>query len=289
MVEHILAKTLLNTVPQPDTWFGLRYNMNLYRGCQHQCIYCDSRSACYQIADFSSIQVKVNAHELLEEELARKRVRGIIGTGSMNDPYMPVEKKYEQTGRALDLIARFRFSVHVMTKSDLVLRDIELLQRINQVFAAVSFSLSTADDHLAARLEPGASPPSERFAAMAELARAGILTGVSLMPILPFLEDSEENLGDILDQAASAGASYIIPSLGVTLRDRQREYYFRKLDELFPGISRRYRRFYGDQMYCGARNESLLQEFISERCDRLGLLQRFPTPQAKTIRQPLLF
>jgi len=289
MVEFISAKTLLNSVPQPETWFGLRYNMNLYRGCQHQCIYCDSRSACYQIADFSRIQVKENAIELLDRELARKRVRGIVGTGSMNDPYMPVEREYEQTGRALDLIARYRFSLHVMTKSDLVLRDIERLQRISRQFAAVSFSFSTADDHQAAMIEPGASPPSARFAAMEELSRAGIKTGVSLMPVLPFLQDTEENLEAILDRAAEAGASYIIPSLGVTLRDRQRAYFYKKLDIHFPGLSAQYHRTFGDQMYCSVRNYSGLQAYISDRCNRLGLMKRFPAPQAEEVHQPQLF
>jgi DNA repair photolyase len=157
---------MLSHVKQPDTWFGLKYNMNLYRGCQHQCIYCDSRSECYQIENFSDILYKENAIELLENELARKRVKGTIGTGSMNDPYMPVEKKLKLTRRALELIARFRFPVHIITKSDLVLRDLDLLQRINEVYTAVSFTITTADDQLAKKLEPGASPPSARFRAM---------------------------------------------------------------------------------------------------------------------------
>jgi len=289
MVERIRAKTILNSVPQPETWFGLRYNMNLYRGCQHQCIFCDSRSACYQIADFSHIQVKENAIELLDRELGRKRVRGVIGTGSMNDPYMPVETRFRQTGRALELIARYRFGVHVLTRSTLVLRDMEALQRVGRSFAAVSFSVSTADDALAAVLEPGAPPPSARFAALRELRHAGILGGILLMPVLPFLEDTRENLASVLEQAADAGACYVVCSLGMTLRDRQRDYYYHKLDRHFPGLSDRYRRTFGDQMYCGVRDHQELQQFVNDTCQRLGLLTRFPAPAVQAAHQPALF
>ncbi|MCJ7717941.1 MAG: radical SAM protein, partial [Anaerolineales bacterium] len=191
MIEEITAKTILNHVKQPDPWFGLKYNMNLYRGCQHQCIYCDSRSDCYRIEDFSKIQVKTNALELLEDVLPRKRIRGTIGFGSMNDPYMPVEREYRLTGKSLEIISTHEFPVHILTKSDLVLRDIDLLKEINGVYTAVSFTITTADDELARILEPGAPLPSLRFQAMRELADAGILTGVTMMPILPFLEDSE--------------------------------------------------------------------------------------------------
>ncbi|MGD8968839.1 MAG: radical SAM protein, partial [Anaerolineae bacterium] len=140
MIREIQAKVLLSHVKQPDDWFGLKYNMNLYRGCQHRCIYCDSRSACYRVDNFDTeVLIKGNAIELLRRELASKRVKGTIGTGSMNDPYMPLEADVNLTGRALAVIAEFRFPVHVMTKSNLVLRDLETLCRINQVYAAVSF------------------------------------------------------------------------------------------------------------------------------------------------------
>ena len=127
MIKDIRAKVLLNTVRQPDDWFGLMYNMNLYRGCQHQCIYCDSRSACYQIENFSDVLVKANAIQLLRHELSRKRVKGTIGTGSMNDPYMPIEAQRKLTRQALQVIAEYRFPVHIITKSDLVLRDLDIL------------------------------------------------------------------------------------------------------------------------------------------------------------------
>ena len=175
MISEVLAKGILNHIKQPDDWFGLKYNMNLYRGCQHRCIYCDSRSECYQIENFDrEVRVKVNAVDLLADALPRKRLRGTIGTGSMNDPYMPVEKQVNLTGRALTVIAENRFPVHILTKSDLVLKDLDTIKQINEVFAAVSFTVTTADDMLGKILEPGAPEVSRRFKAMKILADAGI-------------------------------------------------------------------------------------------------------------------
>jgi DNA repair photolyase len=266
MIKSIQAKVLLSHVKQPDSWFGLKYNMNLYRGCQHQCIYCDSRSLCYQIEDFRDILVKENAIELLESELARKRVKGTIGTGSMNDPYMPAEAKIGLTRRALEVIARLRFPVHVITKSDLVLRDLDLLRRINQVYAAVSFTITTADDRLARKVEPGAPPPSARLRAMKQLADNGILTGITMMPILPYLQDDEENIAQIVALAGEHGASYILPAFGVTLRDRQRSYYYTKLDQHFPGVRQEYERRFGDQYFAPARNHDALAGVLHALC-----------------------
>src|SRR5512136_90012 len=167
MIHEVTARTLLSSARQPDPWFGLKYTMNLYRGCQHQCIYCDSRSECYQIENFNQdVLVKVNAIELLRKELAGKRVVGTIGTGSMNDPYMPLEAEKQLTRRALETIEEFLFPIHVITKSDLVLRDLDLLKQISQIYAAVTFTITTSDDDLAKKLEPGAPSPSRRLAAM---------------------------------------------------------------------------------------------------------------------------
>ena len=271
MIKEIQAKVLLNRVPQPDTWFELRYNMNLYRGCQHQCIYCDSRSECYKIENFSDVLVKVNAVELLGEELARKRIKGTIGTGSMNDPYMPVEHKYNLTGRSLEVIARHRFPVHIITKSDLVLKDLDVLLAINKVYAAVTFSITTADDELARILEPGAPSPSRRYAAMKDLAGQGVLVGVTLMPVLPFIEDREENIIQIVDLAKENGASYVIPSFGMSLRDRQRNYYYDKLDTHFPGLSQKYQRTFGNQYHAPANHAGRLRAVFLERCEKHGL------------------
>jgi DNA repair photolyase len=290
MIQEIQAKVLLSHVKQPDTWFGLKYNMNLYRGCQHRCIYCDSRSECFQIDNFDrDVLVKANAIDLLRQELARKRVKGVIGTGSMNDPYMPVERKLNLTGRALEVIAQFRFSVHILTKSDLVLRDLDTLCQINERYAAVSFTITTADDELGKKLEPGASLVSDRLKAMRVLAQRGIHTGVTMMPILPFIEDNEENIAQIVRLAHEYGATYIIPSFGMTMRDRQRAYYLNKLDELFPGLREKYERRFGDQYYCAANNMSWLEERFNELCKQYGIATRAPQYAPETGVQLSLF
>lgn len=284
MIKEITAKTILNHVKQPDPWFGLKYNMNLYRGCQHQCIYCDSRSDCYQIEDFAKIRVKVNALDLLEDVLPRKRMRGTIGFGSMNDPYMPVEREYRLTGKALEIINNNKFPVHILTKSDLVLRDIDFLKDISRVYAAISFTITTADDDLARKLEPGAPLPSARFRAMGKLAEAGILTGVTMMPMLPFLEDSEQGILQIISRAQNSGATYIIPSFGVSLRPGSREYYYHKLDQLFPGIKEKYINKYGDQYQCSVPRWRELNKAFQEEINRTGIKNRIPVfePEKRT-------
>jgi DNA repair photolyase len=293
MIKEITAKTILNHVKQPDPWFGLKYNMNLYRGCQHQCIYCDSRSDCYRIGDFSEIRVKVNALDLLEDVLPRKRMRGTIGFGSMNDPYMPVEREYQLTGKALEIISSNNFPVHILTKSDLVLRDIDLLINISRVYAAVSFTITTADDELARKLEPGAPLPSDRFRAMLKLAEAGILTGVTMMPMLPFLEDNEQNVLQIVSQAHDSGAAYIIPSFGVSLRPGSREYYYHKLDQLFPGLKEKYINRYSDQYQCSVPGWKELNKAFQEEINRTGIKNKIPVfePENRTgkIKQMPLF
>jgi DNA repair photolyase len=289
MIQDISAKVLLNTVRQPDDWFGLKYNMNLYRGCQHQCIYCDSRSACYQIENFNDILVKANAIQLLRHELSRKRVKGTIGTGAMNDPYMPIEAQRKLTRQALKVIAEYRFPVHIITKSDLVLRDLDILCEINQVYAAVSITITTADDILAKQIEPGAPKVSERFKALQILAEHGITTGVILMPVLPFLEDNLDNIRQIVYRAHQAGVGYIISSFGMTLRDRQREYYFQKLDRLFPGLRGKYERRFGFRYQVAANNSIELERKFHEWCSKFGIATRIPHFSPPQVHQMPLF
>lgn len=278
-VIEIQAKTILASFKQPDPVFGLKYNMNLYRGCQHQCIYCDSRSLCYGIENFHDILVKVNALELLQRELPRKRVKGVIGTGSMNDPYMPIEKHYRLTGQALELIARHGFGVNVITKSALVLRDIDLLVEIKKMHCTVCVSISTADDELGRKIEPGASLVSERFAAIQALAERGIQAGVCMMPVLPFIEDNEENIAAIVRRAAESGASFITPWFGMSLRDRQRAYYYDQLDRLFPGLRERYERAFGERYEAPARNAKRLSALFYQLCQEHGLGTAVPVKQ----------
>jgi len=289
-IREIQAKVLLAHVRQPDPWFGLRYNMNLYRGCQHRCIYCDSRSECYQIEHFDGeVLVKANAIELLQRELARKRVVGTIGLGSMNDPYMPLEAEVNLTGRALRMIARFGFPVHVITKSDLVLKDLDTLCEINRTYAAVSFTVTTADDDLAKKVEPHAPLVSARLRAMQALAEHGIHTGLTMMPVLPFIEDNEGNIRQIVEQAHAHGAAYIIPSFGVTLRDRQRAYYYERLDELFPGLRQKYERAYGERYHCPVPNAERLAQVFDDLCSRYGIATRMTPFQPGAAKQLSLF
>lgn len=271
MAKEILSKTILVRNKNPDAWFGVFYNMNIYRGCRHGCIYCDSRSLCYGIESFEELAVKVNAVDLLRVELASKRKKGTIGTGAMSDPYNPAEQDYGLTRRALEIIVEYGFPVHVSTKSDLILRDTDLLLEAKKVFASAAFTITTCDDGLAAKIEPRAPRPAERLRAMKKLAESGIYTGVLMMPVLPFIEDTEENISEIIEKARENGASFIIPWMGMSLRDRQRDYYYKSLDGLFPGLSDKYRRVYGNTYNCLSPDSGKLNRLFNQTCRSYGL------------------
>jgi DNA repair photolyase len=272
MIKEIEAKTLLSHVRHPDAWFGVKYNMNLYRGCEHHCIYCDSRSECYQIEDFDGeLLVKANAIDLLRQELARKRVKGTIGTGAMQDPYTPSEALLNMTGQALEVIAEWRYPVHIITKSDLILKDLDTLRRINEVHASVCFTVTTADDALGKKVEPGAPLVSDRFRAARALAQEGIQVGLTLMPVLPLIEDNEENIAEIMARAHENGVSFVAPAFGMTMRRGQREYFYRQLDRLFPGLRPRYERRYGDSYSCPSDNAACLWQVFNELRERYGM------------------
>jgi DNA repair photolyase len=289
--KEIKVKGILYSVKSPDEWFGLSYNVNLYRGCEHQCIYCDTRSACYQIEHFNEeVLIKANALSLLEDALPRKRRVGMIGFGSMNDPYTTAEMRYNLTAQALEIVAKYRFPVHIITKSDRVIKDLEILKKINQIKARVSFSVTTVDDALARKLEPGAPVPSRRLAAMKKLSEAGIETGLVMMPILPFIEDSSDNILGIVEAAAQSGADYIIPAFGMTCREGQREYFYQKLDEYFPGLRIKYQETFGNSYHCPARNHADLARVFYDACEKLNLRTRVPSfPMDTTAQQLGLF
>ncbi len=289
MIKEIKAKTMLSHVPGPDGWFGLKYNMNLYRGCSHGCIYCDSRSSCYRIENFSDILVKINAIDLLKKELPSKRVKGTIGTGSMNDPYQPAEKQFQLTKKSLELMVKHGFPVHIITKSDLVLRDVDILREISKTYAAVTFTVITTDDKLAGIIEPGAPPPSKRLKTIETLSRAGVYTGITMMPLLPFITDTEENVKDIVRRAKDSGAKYIIPVFGMSIRTGQREYYYQKLDEHFPGLKTKYEKNYGMRYQCPSPDHARLEKVFLEACDKNAIRpgMEFFTPCKK--EQPTLF
>lgn len=270
-IKFIETKSILSRLKSKDNYFGIAYNMNLYRGCQHGCIYCDTRSCCYGIGDISQISVKKNALELLDHELGTKRVKSTIGTGSMNDPYMPLEQQMQLTKGALELIAKHGFPVHVITKSNLVTRDVDLLQDIGRTYSAVSFTITTADDEIARKLEPNAPVSSARFKAMRELSDKGIYTGVTLMPVLPFINDSIEDMEEIVEKAAEAGASYVLPFFGVTLRRGTRDYFYDKIEQSFPKMTKRYKTYFADRDECISPNEHYLNEFFYNKIETLGI------------------
>lgn len=246
--------------------------MNLYRGCQHACIYCDTRSECYGIVDISKISVKQNAIELLTKELSSKRkTKGTIGTGSMNDPYMPVEKEIGLTRQALDVIRKYKYPVHIITKSDLVMRDYDLLQEISNTYAAVSFTITTADDRLAKKIEPNAPSSSDRLKALRFLAEKGIYTGITLMPLLPFINDHEDNIREIILQAKDAGASYILAMFGVTLRKGSRDYLYRAFDRGFTGMTSKYQNLFGDDYICNSKNWKPLNEIFQQETAKMNI------------------
>ena len=267
--------------------------MNLYRGCRHGCIYCDSRSACYRMEHpFEDIEVKQNALILLEDALRRKRRPCMIATGSMSDPYTPPEEELRYTRRALELILQYGFGMTLLTKSSLVLRDLDLLQRINsQTKCVVQMTLTTWEESLCRILEPNVSTTTERFAALMKLKEAGIPTVVWLCPILPFLNDTAENINRLLDCCEQAGVRGIVQfGMGVTLRQGNREYFYRQLDRHFPGLKERYIRTYGNAYVLESPNSRDLLKLLHRRCRDAGILHDnssvFRYLQEMEIKQP---
>ncbi len=249
--------------------------MNLYRGCLHGCIYCDSRSKCYHMEhDFEDIEVKENAIELLETALRHKRRRCMIGTGSMTDPYIPPELELEHVRKALTLIEAYGFGFTVITKSNRILRDIDLLQRINEkAKCVVQMTLTTCDEALCRKLEPNVSTTRERFETLKILRDAGIPTVVWLSPILPFLNDTRENISGILDLCMQAQVRGIICfGMGMTLREGSREYFYSQLDRLFPGMKERYIQAYGGRYELASPDNAALMRLFRDKCASGGLM-----------------
>ena len=273
-MDYIPAKQILIR-NKSTAWFGTDHTVNLYRGCPHGCIYCDSRSDCYRIGDFGRVRAKENALPLLRDELARKVRPGFVGLGSMSDPYNPFEKELQLTRHALELLDAYGFGAAIATKSDLITRDMDVLRCMKaHVPVLCKITVTTTDEALAAKVEPNAPSPARRLAAVKELSRAGIFTGLLLMPVLPFLEDSAENVLAVAEAAAEAGARFVYPAFGMTLRDSQRAYYYRVLERHFPGLPERYQRQYGPRYECPSPRARELWEAFSRRCGELGLLCR---------------
>jgi len=249
--------------------------MNLYRGCSHGCIYCDSRSKCYQMNHaFEDIEVKENALGLLEKALLSKKKRCMIGTGAMSDPYLPLEEKLRFTRGALELIEKHGFGVAIQTKSTRILRDLDILQRINENSrAVVQMTLTTHDDGLCRRLEPNVSTTSERVAALKQFRDAGIPTVVWLCPILPYINDTKENIEGILQSCIEANVKGILCfNMGLTLREGNREYFYAQLDRHFPGMKERYIRSYGNAYEINSPRNAELMRLYHNTCEKAGIM-----------------
>lgn len=272
-MDTIPAKTIIQKCKN-TSWFGTEYNMNIYKGCCHGCIYCDSRSECYRVDNFDTVRSKENALIIIRDELRRKVKSGIIGTGSMSDPYNPFEKEYQLTRHALELADAFEFGAVVLSKSALIARDIDIFQSIAEHSPMMAMmTVTTADDELCKKIEPNVSVPSERFETLAKMSQAGIFTTVAMMPLLPFINDSVENVLKIVRTAKECGARAVYPSFAVTLRTNQRDYFLEKLDEKFPesGLKEQYIQRFGTSYICRSPESRKLAASFCSECDKLGL------------------
>lgn len=254
---------------------SVKNGMNLYRGCSHGCIYCDSRSKCYHMEhDFEDIEIKANAIELLEDALKRKRTKCMLGTGSMTDPYIPLESEIGNVRKALSLADQYGFGFALITKSNRVLRDLDLLKAINsKTKCVVQMTLTTWDEDLCKKLEPNVSTTRERFEALKELHNAGIPTVVWLCPILPFINDTEENIIGILNYCIEAKVYGIICfGMGMTLREGSREYFYMQLDQLFPHMKEKYICTFGSQYELNSPRNISLMRLFHQICAEKGIV-----------------
>lgn len=287
-MKEIIAKTILQRMkPSMNGWFWHDYNMNLYRGCSHGCIYCDSRSLCYGDDYFDINKPKKDALKILENELFSKRIKGICGLGGMNDPYNPLEKKLEITRGALKLIHKYGYGVSIHTKSTLVLRDLDILKEINKHKSVlVIFTITTADLKLQKKIEPYASTTLERFEAIKQLNEAGIYAGICLMPILPFINDTDENLDGIVELSKTYNAKFIYAYFGVTLRDRQRDYFYKHLDKNFPYIKEKYIKTYGENYECNSPRSKHLYQRLKDKCTENNIYYKMEDINNAFLKKP---
>lgn len=271
-MKTVPAKTIV-TNSKNYFWFGTKYNMNIYRGCSHGCIYCDSRSDCYHVENFDEVRAKEDSLRIIRDDLRRKKVKGVIGTGAMSDPYNPIEKEELLTRHALELINAYGFGVALATKSDLVTRDIDIFKEIKQHSPVlVKMTITTVDDELCKIIEPNVCVSSKRFAALKQLSDAGIDTCILLMPNLPWITDSDENIIELVRRAHECGVKYIYSGFGVTLRMNQRDYYYEKLDKYFPGLKEKYQRKYRDNYSCAIPNVKTKYKMFVNECNKYGII-----------------
>ena len=265
IMHEIRAKAILSA----------QNGMNIYRGCQHGCIYCDARSTCYQMDHaFEDIAVKINAPQLLEQALLHKRRRCMIGTGAMSDPYIPLEKELGLTRKCLELILRYGYGLAIQTKSDLILRDLDLLRQINRTTkCVVQMTMTTYDEELCKVLEPGVCTTKRRFEVLDILRREGIPTICWMTPILPFINDTRENVEGLLDYCIRAKVYGILEfGIGLTLRDGDRQYYYAQLNQHFPGMKEHYQNTYGNQYELPSPKQGELLQLLRSTCAQNGIV-----------------
>lgn len=249
--------------------------MNLYRGCTHGCIYCDSRSKCYQINHaFEDVEIKENAIELLDSKLSAKRKKCMIRTGAMSDPYIHLETDQKMTRQALEVIYKHGFGVLLQTKSSRILRDLDILKRINEkAKTVVEMTLTTSDEDLCKILEPNVSSTKERVKVLKQFHQENIDTVVWISPILPFINDTLDNIKQLMDYVIESKVKAIIFfGIGMTLRKGNREYFYKKLDEHFPGIKQKYIETFGNAYECRSLNYKLLHNYVIDTCERHGIM-----------------
>lgn len=249
--------------------------MNIYRGCSHGCIYCDARSTCYQMNHaFEDIEVKKNAPELLESALRSKRKKCVIGTGAMSDPYLPIEKELRLTRRCLELIDEYGFGLAIQTKSDMILRDLDLLKSINRKSkCVVQMTMTTYDENLCKIVEPNVCTTARRIEVLDIMRGEGIPTVVWMTPILPFINDTQENILGLLEACRKTQVyGIIIFQLGLTLRDGDRQYYYANLDQHFPGMKERYKRVYGNAYELPVPEQKELMKLVRQKCHESGIV-----------------
>ena len=275
-MEYVDAKTVLSARNKGKSFNGADYNINLYRGCSHGCIYCDSRSECYGIEDFDRVRAKKDALKILDDELSRKREKGVISFGAMNDPYNPFEKTERLTRGALELVKKHGFGISLLTKSDLVTRDIDLFKDINRnAPCVIRMTVTAADDELCRRIEPHVAVTSKRFAALKKIADAGIATSVFVCPILPFITDTKENIISIVKKSHESGVRHIYMAFGVTARQNQRVYFYNELDKEFPGVKEKYIEAFGLNYECPAPNHKELREVFERECKKYAIACKY--------------
>lgn len=273
-MEYVDAKTIVTTNKAMNwNYLAAEYNMNIYRGCSHGCIYCFARGAYYRIEEFDRVRSKKDALRIIRDDLQRKIKRGVITTGGMSDPYNPREAEFLLTRHALELVNAFAFGICILTKSDLVTRDIDILKDIKTHSpAVVAFSITCGDDTLCKQIEPHVAATSERFAAIKQLSDNGIMAGVLLDPVIPYLTDNEENVRCIVRQAKASGAQFIYFSPRVTMEGIQRDHFFEKAKALLPDVEKRYTQKFKGYYYCRSPHSKKLGRVFIEECEKQKII-----------------